>query len=61
MLAQADPSDVADFQEDLSRRLQQLVSEHTAAGTDSEEELGEGACRLCGRIMPLTKHHLVPR
>jgi hypothetical protein len=52
---------VADFQEDLSRRLQQLVSEHTAAGTDSEEELGEGACRLCGRIMPLTKHHLVPR
>jgi hypothetical protein len=53
---------VSDFQEELFRRLQQLLAHHAAAGgSDSEEELGEGACRLCGRNMPLTKHNLVPK
>ncbi|CAM9613253.1 unnamed protein product [Phaeothamnion confervicola] len=28
---------------------------------DEEEETGEGECGLCGREMPLTRHHLYPR
>ncbi|GFH22894.1 uncharacterized protein HaLaN_20423, partial [Haematococcus lacustris] len=62
-----DGEEVADFCHRLLRDLAPLQQEflakaHEADGSSSgagEEE--EGMCEMCGRDMPLTKHHLIPR
>lgn len=36
-------------------------SETKAQVVDSDQEIGENECALCERLMPLTRHHLVPR
>lgn len=68
---QADPDDVADFLSTLHRRLQALASELQGRGGgpggedggdgSDGEALPDGACAMCERVMPLTRHHLIPR
>jgi DNA mismatch repair ATPase MutL len=56
---QVEQEDVAAFCHKLLTDLQQLV---LAAAAAADEAAGlQGLCTLCGRDMPLTKHHLIPR
>jgi hypothetical protein len=53
---QVEEEDVAGFCSKLLSELSSLVQ--TALQVDDDEQ---GLCALCGRDMPLTKHHLIPR
>ena len=56
---QVDPSDVEDFSQELLQAVFEATSAEGGDGDDSEGE--EGCCAMCGRDMPLTRHHLIPR
>ena len=53
----ADEDDAADAYE----ALLEGVNDALANEIDEEELLGDDACEMCERVMPLTRHHLVPR
>lgn len=54
---QVEEEDVSALCQKLVTDLQQLVQ---AAAAEQADDL-QGLCALCGRDMPLTKHHLIPR
>lgn len=39
----------------------EVVGVDDVVSDDDDDDHGRGACSLCGRIMPLTFHHLIPR
>ena len=51
------PADAADAYEALFEG----VNDALANEIDEEELLGDDACEMCERVMPLTRHHLFPR
>jgi hypothetical protein len=53
----ADEDDAADAYE----ALLEGVNDALANEIDEEELLGDDACEMCERVMPLTRHHLIPR
>jgi hypothetical protein len=53
----ADEDDAADAYEALFEG----VNDALANEIDEEELLGDDACEMCERVMPLTRHHLFPR
>ncbi|KAG2454065.1 hypothetical protein HYH02_001106 [Chlamydomonas schloesseri] len=67
-LPEVEEGEVRDFAVSLSARLAAAVEElaaeqrRQAGGGDSDDEDGPiGGCAMCGRQMPLTFHHLIPR
>ncbi|WIA39449.1 hypothetical protein OEZ86_005549 [Tetradesmus obliquus] len=55
---QVEEEDVAAFCSKLLAELSGLAQAAVQAAADGDEQ---GLCALCGRDMPLTKHHLIPR
>jgi hypothetical protein len=55
---QVEEEDVAAFCSKLLAELSGLAQAALQAATKDDEQ---GLCALCGRDMPLTKHHLIPR
>ncbi|KAG2432502.1 hypothetical protein HXX76_008847 [Chlamydomonas incerta] len=67
-LPQVEDEEVRDFATALAARLAAAIEELAAeqrrlAGSDGEEDQDGpiGGCVMCGRQMPLTFHHLIPR
>eukprot|EP00879_Flechtneria_rotunda_P011299 GHRR01011803.1.p1 GENE.GHRR01011803.1~~GHRR01011803.1.p1 ORF type:complete len:303 (+),score=130.43 GHRR01011803.1:522-1430(+) len=56
---EVEQEDVAAFSHKLLTGLHQLVQDALQQQADAEGM--DGLCALCGRDMPLTKHHLIPR
>lgn len=46
---------------DAYEALLEGVNDALANEIDEEELLGDDACEMCERVMPLTRHHLIPR
>jgi hypothetical protein len=55
---QVEEEDVAAFCAKLLSELSGLAQAALQAAAADDEQ---GLCALCGRDMPLTKHHLIPR
>jgi hypothetical protein len=53
----AEPEDVRGFCAQVLAGIRELAE----GGVSEEEDGEEGACEMCERVMPLTKHHLIPR
>ena len=61
ILANSERIDADDAQDFCTKLFEVMQNEERDEGEEEEEYLQPGACEICERCLPLTKHHLIPR